>query len=158
MNKISIAVVVLIAIGAVLMASCTNTGMVTSSPTVTQTTVNTSTPSPLPSASPTPQPSPSPTAGPTPTPSPSLTVSPSPSPTPSPTATQPPEPPQPLSVREVKQMLDDGQPIVLVDVRYRSEYDKSHIEGAISLPLDELKERWEEVPRNGHIVVYAACN
>jgi len=55
-------------------------------------------------------------------------------------------------------MLDDGQLIVLLDIRTSAEYEKSHIEGAISLPLNELDERWEEVPQDGEIIVYAACN
>ena len=43
---------------------------------------------------------------------------------------------------------------VLVDVRTRSEYRRGHIEGAINIPVDELRERLDELDREKTIVVY----
>jgi rhodanese-related sulfurtransferase len=44
--------------------------------------------------------------------------------------------------------------VVLVDVRPAEEYAAGHIEGARSIPLDELEERLAELPDNAEIVAY----
>lgn len=43
---------------------------------------------------------------------------------------------------------------VLVDVRPRAEYDAGHIEGARSIPLDELARRLAELPADREVVAY----
>jgi rhodanese-related sulfurtransferase len=44
--------------------------------------------------------------------------------------------------------------VVLVDVRPGEEFDAGHIEGARSIPLDELQERLAELPADREIVAY----
>lgn len=44
--------------------------------------------------------------------------------------------------------------VVLVDVRPAEEFDAGHIEGARSIPLDELERRLAELPRDREIVAY----
>jgi rhodanese-related sulfurtransferase len=44
--------------------------------------------------------------------------------------------------------------VVLVDVRPAEEFDAGHIEGALSIPLDELDERLPELPAGSEIVAY----
>jgi rhodanese-related sulfurtransferase len=44
--------------------------------------------------------------------------------------------------------------VVLVDVRPAEEYAAGHIEGARSIPLDELERRLEELPKDAEIVAY----
>jgi rhodanese-related sulfurtransferase/predicted transcriptional regulator len=44
--------------------------------------------------------------------------------------------------------------VVLVDVRPEEEYAAGHIEGARSIPLDELERRLSELPRGGEVVAY----
>jgi rhodanese-related sulfurtransferase/DNA-binding HxlR family transcriptional regulator len=44
--------------------------------------------------------------------------------------------------------------IVLVDVRPAEEFDAGHIDGALSIPLDELDERLPELPAGSEIVAY----
>ena len=44
--------------------------------------------------------------------------------------------------------------VVLVDVRPSEEFDAGHIEGALSIPLDELEERLAELPPGSEIVAY----
>jgi rhodanese-related sulfurtransferase/DNA-binding HxlR family transcriptional regulator len=44
--------------------------------------------------------------------------------------------------------------VVLVDVRPAEEFDAGHIEGAVSIPLDELDERLAELPADSEIVAY----
>lgn len=44
--------------------------------------------------------------------------------------------------------------MLVVDVRSRFEYDAAHFPGAISIPWDELPERWSELPEDQYVVVY----
>lgn len=44
--------------------------------------------------------------------------------------------------------------VVLVDVRPRDEYDAGHIEGARSIPLDELEQHLEELPSDREVIAY----
>ena len=43
---------------------------------------------------------------------------------------------------------------VVIDVRPSNEYDTAHIAGAMSVPLQQLEERLEELPRDKNIVAY----
>lgn len=54
---------------------------------------------------------------------------------------------------ELLQRLAAGD-VVLVDVRPREEYDAGHIEGARSIPIDELQRRLAELPADTEIVAY----
>jgi rhodanese-related sulfurtransferase len=44
--------------------------------------------------------------------------------------------------------------VVLVDVRPREEYAAGHIDGARSIPLEELERRLSELPRGREVVAY----
>ena len=44
--------------------------------------------------------------------------------------------------------------VVVLDVRPREEFEAGHIPGAISIPLDELRERLDELPRDVEVVAY----
>lgn len=44
--------------------------------------------------------------------------------------------------------------VVLVDVRPSEEYEAGHIEGAVSIPVEELDERLAELPPDSEIVAY----
>jgi Rhodanese-like domain len=59
-----------------------------------------------------------------------------------------------ITAESVKQRLDKGVPQWLVDVRDRSSYDQSHLPGATSLPLEELPQRFVEIPRDVPVVLY----
>ncbi len=48
----------------------------------------------------------------------------------------------------------NAREIVLVDTRSRDAFAKAHIEGAISVPLDELKQLAGQLPRDKTLVVY----
>jgi rhodanese-related sulfurtransferase len=49
-----------------------------------------------------------------------------------------------------------GQPHLLVDVRTAVEYDTFRIEHAISIPLDALAERFQEIPPDQPVYVICA--
>lgn len=48
----------------------------------------------------------------------------------------------------------DKNDYILVDVRTETEYKKGHVDGAINIPVDELRERLHELDRSKTIVVY----
>jgi NADPH-dependent 2,4-dienoyl-CoA reductase/sulfur reductase-like enzyme/rhodanese-related sulfurtransferase len=45
-------------------------------------------------------------------------------------------------------------PVFMLDVRDPSEYRQGHIEGAVNIPLDELRDRMGEVPKDQEVWVY----
>jgi len=44
--------------------------------------------------------------------------------------------------------------VVVIDVRPEDEYEAGHIEGARSIPIDELKERLDELPKGREVIAY----
>ena len=59
-----------------------------------------------------------------------------------------------ISTQDLKQKLDGGAQILVVDARSAAEYAERHIEGAISVPLSEVEARLDEFPRDQEIVFY----
>jgi rhodanese-related sulfurtransferase/DNA-binding MarR family transcriptional regulator len=58
-----------------------------------------------------------------------------------------------LSPTELHQQLDQGD-VLLLDARPRLEYDAGHLPAAISIPIDELPDRLDELPTDKLIVAY----
>jgi hypothetical protein len=58
-----------------------------------------------------------------------------------------------VSLQETQDKLAQGQ-AVLVDVRSKTSYDKSHAEGAISIPEEEMEARKDELPRDKELILY----
>jgi len=58
-----------------------------------------------------------------------------------------------IGLGEAKRRYDDGS-AVFVDVRKAEEYERSHIPGALSIPLWELLKRTEDLPRDRLIIFY----
>jgi rhodanese-related sulfurtransferase len=54
---------------------------------------------------------------------------------------------------ELIERLGDGE-IVLLDVRPTEEFEAGHIEGARSIPIEELHDRLAELPSDREIVAY----
>ena len=59
-----------------------------------------------------------------------------------------------ISAEEAKRRIARGERILLVDVRNREAYDRSHIQGALSLPVKEAEARSQELPAGRTIVAY----
>jgi molybdopterin/thiamine biosynthesis adenylyltransferase/rhodanese-related sulfurtransferase len=60
-----------------------------------------------------------------------------------------------ISVAELQRLLDTadaGRPVALVDVREPVEFDSGHFEGARNIPLGQLAQRLDELPRRNQIV------
>jgi len=60
---------------------------------------------------------------------------------------------QPIGRKELLRGLKEGR-VVLIDVRPREEYEAQHIEGAVSVPLDEVERFARSAPRRKQVVAY----
>ena len=63
-----------------------------------------------------------------------------------------------IEVATAKGILDHAQNVVFVDVRSQSEYQTSHIPGAISVPYADLQDKYTEIPAGKQVIIYAACH
>ena len=63
------------------------------------------------------------------------------------------DPVEPISGEELRRRIA-SEDVLVVDVRPRDEYEAGHIAGAVSLPLDELDDRLDELPADVEIVAY----
>ena len=59
-----------------------------------------------------------------------------------------------LKVDEVKDLLDRGEAVDLIDVRTVPEFEETHIKGARSIPLRTVAQRLGEIPKNRLVVFY----
>ncbi|WAR46841.1 rhodanese-like domain-containing protein [Methylomonas rapida] len=55
--------------------------------------------------------------------------------------------------QQIQQRLQDGDKLMLLDVREPNEYAFAHIEGSLHIPLRQLPERAEELEKDLDIVV-----
>ncbi len=62
-----------------------------------------------------------------------------------------------VSAEQVKNALDNGESLVILDARATGDYVQSHIEGAVSLPFYQVTDYMEELPRDAFIVTYCGC-
>jgi sulfur-carrier protein adenylyltransferase/sulfurtransferase len=62
--------------------------------------------------------------------------------------------PQKMSPRELADRLANGEPIYLLDVRERAEYDVCHLEGAVLMPLGVIPNNHKRIPTDRPVVVY----
>ena len=60
---------------------------------------------------------------------------------------------EPVDGRTLLELARQGQVIVL-DVRPNCEYDNAHLDGAISIPLEELENRVSELPQDRDVAAY----
>lgn len=60
---------------------------------------------------------------------------------------------EPITAQDLSEKMRSGDVIVL-DVRPREEYAAAHIDGALSVPLEELERRLAELPNANEIVAY----
>lgn len=58
-----------------------------------------------------------------------------------------------LAREDVSRLLGRGD-AVIIDVRPAREFESGHIEGARSIPVEELEQRLDELPRDKRIVAY----
>jgi rhodanese-related sulfurtransferase/DNA-binding MarR family transcriptional regulator len=61
---------------------------------------------------------------------------------------------QPVTREELARRLQDGDNLVVLDVRPAAEYAAGHLPGAVSIPVGELHRRLAELPGDRDIVAY----
>jgi NADPH-dependent 2,4-dienoyl-CoA reductase/sulfur reductase-like enzyme/peroxiredoxin family protein/rhodanese-related sulfurtransferase/TusA-related sulfurtransferase len=60
-----------------------------------------------------------------------------------------------VKVISVEEFLSlDRESIFILDVRTKDEYDLGHIEGAVNIPVDEIRQNLGKIPRDKKIIVY----
>lgn len=58
-----------------------------------------------------------------------------------------------VSLPELKKRMEKGE-VILLDVRPPEEYEEAHIPGAVSMPIEELREKLSTLPANCDVVAY----
>lgn len=60
-----------------------------------------------------------------------------------------------LSPNELQQMLANRDTaITVIDVRSQERFDAGHVPGALHIPVDEIKARLPEIPKDHLLVTY----
>ena len=59
-----------------------------------------------------------------------------------------------MTVEELVARQDAGEKVVIVDTRVSRQYQIRHIPGAISIPVREMEDRYEELPKDATIAFY----
>src|SRR5512146_2112465 len=68
------------------------------------------------------------------------------------------KPPVEISVQEVKQMMDSGEDILLLDVREPKEHQVARIDGAKLVPLSELQAHLPELQWHTERTIVVHCH
>ena len=64
--------------------------------------------------------------------------------------------PKRISIQEVKALIDKKADVVIVDVRGHRSYQQTHLPTSISVPVGELENRHQELPKNKLIIFYCS--
>ena len=59
-----------------------------------------------------------------------------------------------ISIEEVKAKLDAGSNVIIIDSRSKASYDRSHIAGAISIPLTDMVEPYDDLTSYDKVIFY----
>ncbi len=62
--------------------------------------------------------------------------------------------PDEVTAKQLKASIDQGAAPVLIDVREPSEYQIARIDGATLIPLGEVPQRYQEIPRDTEVVIH----
>lgn len=57
-----------------------------------------------------------------------------------------------VNVDKVRELVESNQ--IIIDVREIYEYNRGHLKGAINIPLSELRERLDEIPKDKQVYVH----
>lgn len=58
-----------------------------------------------------------------------------------------------LTPKQVQQRLHDGLPLTIIDVREAWELAICRLEGALHIPMDDIPDALERIPREGEVVI-----
>lgn len=58
-----------------------------------------------------------------------------------------------ISLEDLQRRIENKD-VIVIDVRPAEEYQKAHIKDSISIPLNELKDRLDEIPKDTDVIAY----
>lgn len=59
-----------------------------------------------------------------------------------------------ISAAELKQLIESGEDIYLIDTRTASEYASGHLEGAVNIPSNKLSAKISQIPTDRKVILY----
>ena len=59
-----------------------------------------------------------------------------------------------MDAEELREKIEQNKDIIILDVRTRKEFEIGHIEGAINIPIDELRENLNKLDKNKDILLH----
>ncbi len=59
-----------------------------------------------------------------------------------------------ISATELKSTIDGGSNYIVVDTRSRVAYEEAHITGSVSIPLEDIRGRANELKKYDEIITY----
>jgi rhodanese-related sulfurtransferase len=62
-----------------------------------------------------------------------------------------------VSPDEAKRSLETGDPVIVVDVRSSQAYERGHIAGARSVPLNKILRGASDLPKDRDLLLYCSC-
>jgi len=62
-----------------------------------------------------------------------------------------------ITAEELMKKLQSGESLVLLDVRSEKEFREGHLEGAVLIPLYQLRQRLHEIPKEPGVEIVVYC-
>lgn len=62
-----------------------------------------------------------------------------------------------ISPKQAKELIDKEKDVFVLDVRTKEEYDKMHIKGAHLIPIQEMEQNINKIPKDKKVVVHCAA-
>ncbi|HOE93654.1 MAG TPA: rhodanese-like domain-containing protein [Methanofastidiosum sp.] len=59
-----------------------------------------------------------------------------------------------LTAKELKQLIESGEDIYLIDTRTAGEYASGHLKGAVNFPSDRLSTKISQIPTDRKVILY----
>ncbi len=61
-----------------------------------------------------------------------------------------------ISPEQAKEMIGKDKDVYILDVRTEKEYDKVHLKGANLIPIQELNENIQKIPKDKKVIIHCA--
>ncbi|MFO0793773.1 MAG: rhodanese-like domain-containing protein [Candidatus Brocadiaceae bacterium] len=62
-----------------------------------------------------------------------------------------------ISARQAKDLIDNDKDVYILDVRTKDEYHEAHLKDAHLIPIQELEQNINKIPRDKKVVVHCAA-
>lgn len=59
-----------------------------------------------------------------------------------------------ISVKQAKELIEEGRDIFVLDVRAKEEYNEGHIKGSHLIPLQNIEQNIHKIPKDKKVIVY----